>query len=94
LENSHARVIPCLTQPEKIWKGFKGRVTDYLRAETDLVRWARTDFYLCGNPAMVEQVRAFLQACGVSARAIRSECFRGAVAAAASHGPLVVSASR
>lgn len=90
LKNPQARIIPCLTQPGKSWTGFHGRVTDYLRQQMDLVRWANTDFYLCGSPEMVTEVRALLQAFGVTPAAIRSECFRGAVRPAVAEANLKV----
>ena len=39
------------------WKGPKGRVTEYV-AKLDLNR--PTEFYLCGNPAMIKAVKELL----------------------------------
>ncbi len=48
----------CLSRPADSWKGFKGRVTDYIRA----LDWdfAKTHYYLCGSGAMLTEVKDFL----------------------------------
>lgn len=64
-------VALCLTQPEPHWKGFRGRVTDYLR---DL-KWdfARSHYYVCGNGDMIAGVKLFLTQKGVAKSQIHAE---------------------
>jgi NAD(P)H-flavin reductase len=58
--------------------GFRGRVTDYLRSLPLHWRWRTTDFYLCGNPAMVEEVHNLLtHGRGVPASSIVQEAYFG-----------------
>ena len=54
----HEHVKIALSRPEGHWSGFKGRVTDYMRQMT----WdfARSHYYLCGNGAMIAEVKKFL----------------------------------
>jgi NAD(P)H-flavin reductase len=53
--------IPALSRPNTLnWKGFKGRVTDYLRSLPASCSWKNTDYYLCGNGQMIEEVKDFL----------------------------------
>jgi NAD(P)H-flavin reductase len=51
--------ISCVTRPKDGWKGFRGRVTDYLRQLSDYP-WAETEFYICGNGAMIDEVKKIL----------------------------------
>ncbi len=47
-----------LSRPSKNWKGEKGRVTDHIiRSEFP----KETEFYICGNPKMVDSVRVILK---------------------------------
>lgn len=67
--------IPSITRPhlDPAWDGDTGRITQYfatdlLRERTGLVLDpARTDVFLCGNPAMIEDVRGVLAAKGYTA---------------------------
>ncbi len=56
---SDIKWIPAISQPSKDWKGFKGRVTDYLRNLTDL-DFTNTEFYLCGSGDMIREVKSIL----------------------------------
>jgi CDP-4-dehydro-6-deoxyglucose reductase len=53
------------------WRGFKGRVTDYLRQ----MDWdfAQTHYYLCGNGAMIAEVKEVLGTKGVPKEQIHTE---------------------
>lgn len=46
-----------LDSAEPTWKGLKGRVTEHIE-KLDLQR--PTEFYICGNPAMIKSVREML----------------------------------
>ena len=39
---------------------FQGRVTDYLKTLTTDWKWHTTDFYVCGNSAMIHEVESIL----------------------------------
>ncbi|PJC36746.1 hypothetical protein CO046_04135 [Candidatus Peregrinibacteria bacterium CG_4_9_14_0_2_um_filter_53_11] len=49
------KIIYTLSQPGEDWKGSRGRVTEQL---SGLQLTPETEIYLCGNPKMVDQVRA------------------------------------
>lgn len=65
----------ALTQPEPHWRGYRGRVTDYLRSLPAEFPWHTTEFYLCGNGAMVDEVREILSARGVLRDSIHGEIY-------------------
>lgn len=65
--------VPTVTQPSATWTGFKGRVTDYLRSLPADFPWHETDFYLCGNGAMITEVKAILTEKSVTKEAIHTE---------------------
>lgn len=75
-ENSGIKWVPCLSRPENPdWKGFKGRVTDYLRTLGDDYPWTDTDYYLCGGGAMIDEVKSILTAKGVGKDSIHQEVY-------------------
>lgn len=58
---------------------FNGRVTDVLKRLKSDFPWKETDFYMCGNGAMIRDVIAFLKtAHGVQDSAIIAEAFEPA----------------
>jgi len=57
------------------WKGFKGRVTDWLRAQGSDFPWSTTEFYLCGNGAMIDETKALLAERGVDKASIHQEIY-------------------
>jgi ferredoxin-NADP reductase len=66
----------CLSRPTPAWKGYKGRVTHYLESLGDAFPWMETDFYLCGNGAMIEETKKFLmQGKGVPKEAVFQEVY-------------------
>lgn len=75
-EQHSIEVVHALSNPSHKWKGFRGRVTDFLRSLPQEWAWSETDFYLCGNGYMIQEVYQFLvQSRGVSPRAIRKEAY-------------------
>lgn len=52
--------IPCVSQPQPSFSGYSGRVSQYLKGLDSTFPWATTDFYLCGNGAMIKEIRSFL----------------------------------
>ena len=67
------KYIEAVSQPKGQWNGFKGRVTDYLRQLGSDYPWSETDFYLCGNGAMITEVKALLAEKGVVKESIHQE---------------------
>jgi CDP-4-dehydro-6-deoxyglucose reductase len=57
------------------WTGFKGRVTDWLRAQGESFPWKETEFYLCGNGAMIDETKALLAERGVEKSSIHQEIY-------------------
>jgi ferredoxin-NADP reductase len=76
LEAAGVEVVIAVSQPSSEWKGFTGRVTDYLKSLPPNWTWHTTDFYVCGNGEMVAEVTRLLQGGhGVSDRRIHKEAF-------------------
>jgi ferredoxin-NADP reductase len=53
----------------------KGRVTDWLRGNAATIHWHETEFYLCGNGAMIDEVKAILAGHGVEKHSIHQEVY-------------------
>ncbi len=54
------KLMNAVSQPSDSWQGFRGRVTHYLQSLGDEYPWLKTQFYLCGNGEMIQEVKAFL----------------------------------
>jgi CDP-4-dehydro-6-deoxyglucose reductase len=68
------RWVSAVTQPASdAYTGFRGRVTDWLRAQGDDFPWKETEYYLCGNGAMITEVKALLAEKGVEKDSIHQE---------------------
>ncbi len=82
-EELHAQLQPdllgqfvqVLSRPTSEWGGFNGRVTDWLRAHTTQIIWQETEFYLCGNGAMIDEVKQILSLHGVEKTSIHQEIY-------------------
>jgi ferredoxin--NADP+ reductase len=75
LQRDHSNFIylPVITRPQENaepWTGATGRLQDFWRSGTLQGAWglkpspADTDFFLCGNPGMVEAMKELLEAEG------------------------------
>lgn len=53
--------VNAISRPGPGFTGFHGRVTDYLRSLPASWHWHDTDFYVCGNAPMIEEVREILK---------------------------------
>ena len=53
----------------------KGRVTDYFKDVNCSVEWLQTDFYLCGNGAMIDEIKKILAEKGVKKESIHQEIY-------------------
>jgi CDP-4-dehydro-6-deoxyglucose reductase len=65
--------VSAVSQPTPAYAGFKGRVTDWLRQQGDSFPWLETEFYLCGNGAMITEMKALLTEKGVQKESIHQE---------------------
>lgn len=65
--------VPTVSQPKGAFDGFRGRVTDWLRAQDASFPWKETEYYLCGNGAMITEVKTILAEKGVEKDAIHQE---------------------
>lgn len=76
LEAAGVEVIHAVPHASEKWNGFHGRVTDYLKQLPSTWAWHGTQYYVCGNPAMVIDVNKLLtQAHGVNEASIHKELF-------------------
>ena len=67
------RFVLTLSKPTDAWQGKKGRVTDHvIQDESNL---PGSDFYLCGNQAMIKEVEAQLLAAHVPTHQIFKELY-------------------
>ncbi len=68
--------INAISQPSSGYSGYHGRVTDYLRGLPVSWHWHNTDFYICGNAEMIQEVCEILKGGhGVLPKAIFCESF-------------------
>jgi len=67
--------LQAVSQPSAQWKGFKGRVTDYLRELGDKFEWLNTEYYLCGNGAMINETKTLLLEKGVPKENVHLEIY-------------------
>ena len=68
-------LVQALSRPEPGWQGFRGRVTDWLRENAARIAWSETEFYLCGNGAMIDEVKQVLSTHGVEKASIHQEVY-------------------
>lgn len=70
------KFVPAISQPTtSTWKGFRGRVTDYLRSLNDDFPWKETEYYLCGHGGMITEIKAFLTDKGVDKDSMHQEVY-------------------
>ena len=72
--------VPAVSRPNPPgqgpeWTGFRGRVTDWLRQQDQSFPWKETEFYLCGNSAMIDETTALLLERGVEKSSIHKEIY-------------------
>ena len=65
--------VSAVSQPQGNFEGLKGRVTDWLRQQGAEFPWDKTEFYLCGNGAMITEVKAILAEKNVAKESIHQE---------------------
>lgn len=68
--------VPCLTRSSgSAANCFQGRVTRFIEEMKEPFPWLETEYYLCGNGAMIDDVRRFLKAKGVDRKSIHVEIY-------------------
>jgi CDP-4-dehydro-6-deoxyglucose reductase, E3 len=73
---SFVKWVPAVSRPTTgEWKGFRGRVTDYLRSLGDSYPWQQTEFYLCGGSPMIDETKLILAEKGVAKESIHQEVY-------------------
>lgn len=70
---ANVKWIPAVSRPNGTWQGFTGRVTEYLRTLGADFPWTETEYYICGNGAMITEVKAILTEKGVAKECIHQE---------------------
>jgi ferredoxin-NADP reductase len=68
--------VSCISRmPQLTAPGWKGRVTEYLTQNEKQILWNESDFYLCGNGAMIDEVKKILKQRGVAKESIHQEIY-------------------
>ena len=67
--------LDALSQPSGAWKGYRGRVTDYLRTLGPEFPWLNTEYYLCGHGGMIAEIKGLLWEKGVTKDSIHQEIY-------------------
>jgi NAD(P)H-flavin reductase len=65
------RASISVSQPNGEWKGLRGRVTDIMPSV--ITDFSRVSAYICGNPAMVKDVKEWFMAKGVPKSDVHQE---------------------
>lgn len=73
LEHSSLHFIPTLSRPDPGWQGHRGYVQ--IQIEKYLGGKRGMHAYVCGSPAMVDEIRALLEKMGYSREAVSFERF-------------------
>ncbi len=58
------RIIPVLSRSSSAWQGLKGRVTSHITQFTTPINGQKKEVYICGNPAMIQDVKSVLKTSG------------------------------
>lgn len=74
--NSSLRVVHCLSRPEEGWKGRRGHL-DLVTIQEEVPKYRDAVFYLCGPPALVEDLERVLLAQEIPEDRVHVESFLG-----------------
>jgi ferredoxin-NADP reductase len=75
-ESCGIHTVNAISRPGPQYKGYHGRVTDYLKSLPLDWNWHSTEFYLCGNGAMITEARRILlEGHGVPERHVHQEAY-------------------
>lgn len=75
-KNRNMRVVLCLSEAPPGWKGYFGRI-DAEMVRREIPDYAKTHFYTCGPPAMVDAMEKLLKELDIPVAQIRKENFPG-----------------
>lgn len=67
--------IATVSRPNENFKGFKGRVTHYLKELPATYDWTLADYYICGGNDMIKEVKEILMSRGVPKEQIFQEIY-------------------
>ncbi len=67
--------IATVSKPSENYKGFKGRVTHYLKELPITYDWTLADYYICGGNDMIKEVKEILMSRGVPKEQIFQEIY-------------------
>lgn len=74
LQQTAQLLVNCVSRPQGKWSGFHGRVSDYLKKNADKdFHLKNSDFYMCGNGEMIQEVKDYLISQDVSKDSIHQE---------------------
>lgn len=68
-------LVQCVSRPTSSGPWLKGRVTDFLQQNRAQIDWAQSDFYMCGNGAMIDEVKSMLLGLNVAKEQIFQEVY-------------------
>ncbi len=71
----NVQFVPAISQSTESWRGFRGRVTQYLLSLSSDFPWLETEYYLCGHGGMIQEVKAFLSDKKVGKDSIHQEIY-------------------
>lgn len=70
------KFVPAVSQPaQQDWRGYKGRVTQYLSQAGNDFPWLETEYYLCGHGGMIQEIKLFLAEKGVAKASVHQEVY-------------------
>ncbi|MGE0616246.1 MAG: ferredoxin--NADP reductase [Bacteriovoracia bacterium] len=72
---SRVKWVVCMSRMGEEWKGYRGRVTQYMRDEMKDYDWQGAEYYLCGNGAMIDEAKKILLEKGVAPASIHQEVY-------------------
>jgi ferredoxin-NADP reductase len=75
-KNSNMRIVHCLSRPEETWKGRRGHL-DLTTIREEVPDYKDASFYLCGPPALVEDLERVLLAEKIPEDRVHVESFLG-----------------
>ena len=75
-KNRNMRVVFCLDEAPQNWKGYSGRI-DAEMIRREIPDYAKTIFYACGPPAMVDTMEKLLKELNIPTAQIKRENFSG-----------------
>jgi CDP-4-dehydro-6-deoxyglucose reductase len=75
-ESMGFHTVNAISKPTASYKGYHGRVTDFLKSLPQDWNWHSTEFFLCGNGAMIlESRRILLEGHGVPVKHVHQEAY-------------------